>query len=126
MHHQPRSLWLDQCNAAEDIRDQHGLTKAIGYLVGEKFINLLRDLSAHPERESEVTPFAAKIRDIFDIHELAGWFANTRRIGSLGHILDEDEHDTLVEANALDTNPVAGAEDVLAFERARELLLPRD
>ncbi len=126
MRHQPRTPWLDQCHAAEDIRDQYGLTKAIGYLVGEKFIDLLRDLSAHPELESEAAPFAAKIRDIFDFHELAGWFANTKRIGPLGHILDEDEHDTLVEANAVNTNPVTGAEDVLAFERAREILLPRD
>ncbi|MDA3961045.1 MAG: hypothetical protein PF961_09660 [Planctomycetota bacterium] len=126
MHHHARTLWPEQCQAAEDIRERYGLAKAIGYLVGEKFVNLLREVPAHPELESEVAPFVEKIRDIFDIHELAGWFANTKRIGPFGHILNKDEHRALVEADALDTDPVAGAEDVLAFERARELLLPRD
>ena len=34
-------IWIEQCEAARDIREGFGLEKAIGYLIGEKFLNFL-------------------------------------------------------------------------------------
>ncbi len=37
-------VWIEQCEAARDIREAFGLEKAIGYLVGEKLPELPRGL----------------------------------------------------------------------------------
>lgn len=33
-------IWVEQCDAAREIRDARGMRKALGYLVGEKLLNL--------------------------------------------------------------------------------------
>ncbi|MGH7354686.1 MAG: hypothetical protein ACRELS_08960 [Candidatus Rokuibacteriota bacterium] len=35
-------IWIEQCEAAWDIREAFGLQKALGYLIGEKLLNLPR------------------------------------------------------------------------------------
>jgi hypothetical protein len=119
-----RNTWIEQCEAAEEIRENFGKEKAIGYLVGEKFINALRDALRYPEVQAEIPAFAARIREIVEPQDLITWFANVRRIGALGHIATEAQYQLLVEADALESGPVAVAEDILALERAREILLP--
>ena len=32
-------IWIEQCDAAREIRDAWGTNKALGYLIGEKFLN---------------------------------------------------------------------------------------
>ncbi len=34
-------IWIDQCQAARDIREEWGTRKALGYLVGEKLLNYI-------------------------------------------------------------------------------------
>ena len=34
-------IWIDHCHAAGDIREKFGHQKALGYLIGEKFLNFL-------------------------------------------------------------------------------------
>ena len=34
-------IWIDQCEAAEQIEADYGTEKALGYLIGEKFLNFL-------------------------------------------------------------------------------------
>lgn len=41
-------LWIEQCEAARDIREEFGLDKAIGYLVGKKLLAFLRDADQVP------------------------------------------------------------------------------
>ncbi len=118
-----RDTWIDQCAAAEGIREQFGVEKAIGYLVGEKFLNALRYSHGHGEIAEEIPSFATQIREIFERHELAAWFGSVRRLGPLGHILSAEEHREFRDAGALDDDVVRGGEEVLALERARELLL---
>jgi hypothetical protein len=119
-----RSTWTAQCEAAEKIREDWGLEKAIGYLIGEKFISALR-MAGDPEVAAEIPGFAARIRELFDPYELSAWFDSVRRIGPLGHTASEEEYATMVAAGALSNNPVTGAEDILLMERVRELLLDR-
>ena len=35
-------VWIEQCAAARDVREAWGTSKALGYLIGEKFLNYLR------------------------------------------------------------------------------------
>ena len=36
-------IWIEQCEAARDIRDARGARKALGYVVGEKLLNYIRN-----------------------------------------------------------------------------------
>ena len=117
-----RSTWTDQCEAAENIREQFGAEKSIGYLVGEKFVTTLRYARSHPDLAKEIPEFAARIREIFETHELTAWFSTVRRLGPLGHTVSDEDYQVLAATGAIGDNPVSGAEEVLALERARELL----
>lgn len=48
-----RDTWTDQCEAAEDIRERFGIEKAIGYLVGEKFIEPYESWTCTPSTTSK-------------------------------------------------------------------------
>ncbi len=117
-----RSTWTEQCEAAEGIREQFGPDKALGYLVGEKFVTALRYAHSYPDMAKGIPEFAARIREIFDPHELTAWFSTVRRLGPLGHTVSEEEYQALDAAGAIGDDPVSGAEEVLALDRARELL----
>jgi len=41
-------IWIEQCEAARDIREAFGLQKAIGYLIGEKLLDFLRAADQDP------------------------------------------------------------------------------
>jgi len=58
-------IWVDQCNAARDIKEAFGLEKAIGYLIGEKFLNFIEASDQHPEFASELPRFVDEIKQIF-------------------------------------------------------------
>ena len=117
-----RDTWMEQCEAAEGIREQFGSDKALGYLVGEKFVTAVRYARSYPDLAKEIPEFAARIREIFEAHELTTWFSTVRRLGPLGHTVSDEEYQVLDAAGAIDDNPVSGAEEVLALDRARELL----
>ena len=42
-------IWIEQCAAAETIRDKFGLDKALAYLIGEKLFSWLYLSELHPE-----------------------------------------------------------------------------
>ena len=116
-------IWIEQCKAARDIREAFGLQKALGYLIGEKFINFLRAAEDHPEFAGEVPRFAAEIVDIFDRAEIRTYLDTVRRVGPLGHTATDEEYDELREAGAVPESPVRWAQEILLIERAKELLL---
>ncbi len=122
MPHDFRRTWMDQCQAAEDILEQFGPDKALGYLIGEKFVNAIRAAPRYPEVAAELPMFAARIREIVDPQDLRRWFVTVRRVGPLGHAASEEQFQTFVAAGAVEENPVTSAEEILALERARELL----
>lgn len=122
MPHDFRSTWTEQCEAAEGIREQFGPDKALGYLVGEKFVTALRYAGSYPDLAKEIPEFAARIREAFEQHELIAWFSTVRRLGPLGHAASDVEYEALDAAGAIGGDPVSGAEEILALDRARELL----
>ena len=116
-------IWIQQCEAAENIEAEYGTEKALGYLIGEKLLNFLEVAETKPEWLAEVPHFVAKIKDIFEPWQIAQFFETPRRLGVLGHIADEEGHklfrSQLDESDTLRED----SRNLMLFERAREWLL---
>lgn len=116
-------IWVDQCDAARDIRKAFGLEKALGYLIGEKFLNFLRVADQDPAFAGEVLEFIEEIRQIFDQTEIRAYLDEVRRVGPLGHTASDQVYEEMRDAGAIDEDPVEWAEEILLIERAKQLLL---
>ena len=116
-------IWRDQCEAARDIKEAFGLEKAIGYLIGEKFLNFLRAADQDPDFAGEVAPFVEEIRTIFQPSEIRAYLEAVHRVGPLGHVASDEEYEEMREAGAVDEDPVRWAREILLVERVKKLLL---
>ena len=54
-------IWIEQCDAAREIRDAWGIRKAFGYLVGEKLLNYIRASDSDPAWAERLPIFVAEI-----------------------------------------------------------------
>ncbi|MFC1586192.1 hypothetical protein ACFL5V_11645 [Fibrobacterota bacterium] len=52
-----QKLWIDQVKASAGIREKFGLEKALGYLIGEKFLNHLEYAEKEEDFQREIEPF---------------------------------------------------------------------
>ena len=116
-------IWIEQCDAARDIRDAWGTNKALGYLIGEKFLNYLQASTLSSDWAEKVPLFTEEIKRIFTVDELDTYFATTTRVGSAAHVATKEDYELMREAGMFDDDVVRGAADAILFERARELLL---
>ncbi len=116
-------IWIDQCEAARDIREAFGVQKALGYLIGEKLLNFLRAADQDPAFAGEVPGFVEEIREIFDRSEIQAYLDTVHQVGPLGHVASDEVYEEMREAGAIDENPVWWARDILLIERAKKLLL---
>jgi hypothetical protein len=119
-------IWIDQCEAARDIREAFGVEKALGYLIGEKFLNFLQAADQDPDFAGEVTAFVEEIKAIFQPSEIRAYLEAVRRVGPLGHVCDDETYEEMREAGAIDENPVEWAREILLVERAKRALLPEE
>jgi len=46
-------IWIEQCEAAEDIRKRYGQQRALDYLIGEKLFNFVMASEGRPEFAAE-------------------------------------------------------------------------
>lgn len=116
-------IWIEQCEAARDIREAFGLQRAIGYLIGEKLLNFIRAADQDPAFASELPRFVAEIKRIFDRAEIETYLAGVQRVGALGHVASDEAYEEMREAAAIPEDPVWWAGEILLLERAKELLL---
>lgn len=116
-------IWIEQCDAAREIRDAWGTKKALGYLIGEKLLNHIRASDSDPSWAATLPLFANEIKRIFTAEQLAVYFATTTRVGPAAHVATEEQYQAMRDAGALDDDVVSGAADAVRFERARLLLL---
>ena len=117
-------LWEQQCDAALDIRERHGLEKALGYLIGEKFLNLLEYSKEHVEVRLDVQDFAERIRRDWPSGQLLSYFKNVERVGAQGHVLDDETFKYMQGKGVFAEGPSEWAEQLLLLEQARKMLLP--
>jgi len=116
-------IWIEQCEAARDIREAFGLQKALGYLIGEKLLNFLRAADEDPAFAGELPRIVAEIKRVFDRAEIETYLDNVQRVGALGHVASDEAYEEMREAGAIPEDPVEWAEEILLIERAKKLLL---
>ena len=61
----PREHWQDHCNVAPDIRERHGLSAALGYVVGEKLMMFAQTAETDDRFRAELPSFCKKTRQLF-------------------------------------------------------------
>lgn len=116
-------IWIDQCESACGIAEEFGTEKALGYLIGEKLLNFVREADKRPEFAQELPSFLAEIRRRFEPFEIRAFLDNLRRVGAEGHACTDEQYEVLRSAGALGRDIVRGAEDVIIVGRIREMLL---
>ena len=118
-----QEIWIEQCEAARDIREAFGLQKALGYLIGEKLLNFLRAADQDPAFAGDLPRFVEEIKRIFTREEIGEYLATVHRVGPLGHVASDEVYEEMREAGAIEENPVWWAREILFIERAKTLLL---
>jgi len=154
----------DWVTSAEGIRDQFGIKKALGYVIGEKFYGVLRLVASHQDsiksieeerRKPDYNPirtyslgkygesvenrdetyeknkklvseskdileeFVRLIEETFAWHEINEYFDSHPRLGSMGHIASEEEHDFMVEKGAVERTIDSEIRDALVFDEIK-------
>ena len=148
--------WVE---AAEGIQDQFGIEKALGYVIGEKFYNLVSMLHASRttiraideerrkpnyrpirertygnsklienldetyadekakviETEGLLVKFVFLINQVFSSQEIRKYFQSHPRLGAMGHITSEEQHDFMVSTGAIPHSIDTEVEDALIF-----------
>ena len=127
-------IWIEQCEAAQEIEDEFGTQKALEYLVGEKFLSFLEAAESNADFRAEIPAFVAKIKEIFEPWQLAQYLETARETEPFdpglfeprSHLeLGEEE----IEFDAEEIEDMRKDDirqctrDLLLMERAREWLL---
>lgn len=125
---QPHKIWIDQCEAAEDLEAEFGSQQALDYLVGEKFLNFLEAGETDADFRGEIPAFVTRIKSIFERWQLAQCLETARGTEPFDPALfddaDEEEEfdaETIEEIRKDDIRQCT--RDLLLIERAREWLL---
>ena len=114
-------IWIDQCEATEDIREQHGIESAIGYLVGEKLMNFIQAGDTNAEFAAELPLFVTQIKEIFQSYEITAFFDQLAEDSAVDRDADW-VFDSLEDAEFEPEDLVEEAQKILLIERAKELL----
>ena len=72
-------IWIEQCEAAEQIEGEFAMQKALDYLVGEKFLNFLEAAETDAEFRAEIPAFVSLAKP--------GWTPLPPTIGLIWQIL---------------------------------------
>lgn len=123
----------EQIDAAINIKDDFGIEKAIGYAVGEKLFNLIKefrylqenrkdDLEIINDFEGIIIKMAEWIMEIFTEEEIHRYFESNPRFGSLGHTATEEEYELFVEKGAVEHTIDTEIEDALIMGEIKKYL----
>jgi len=93
----PNEFIESKCEAARNILEDFGPEKAMGYLIGEKFLNFLEVAETFKDYRATIPAFVAEIQSIFEPWQLAEYLDTPRRLGALGHTADQEGHRMLRE-----------------------------
>ena len=116
-------IWIDQCEAAQGIKEQYGIKKALGYLIGEKLVNFVEAAYQDSAFDEELPKFIAEIKAIFQSWEIKEYLDSLERVGVLGHVCTDEQYETLHKSGAIPDDPVGEAEDIIMVERVKRLLM---
>src|ERR1700676_3299425 len=94
----PTEIIRSQVDAARGILEEFGAEQAMGYLIGEKFLNFLEVAETDGQWRQAIPAFVAQIKGLFEPLQLAEFLNTPRRLGALGHVADDEGHRILREA----------------------------
>ena len=91
-----QDIWKEQCEAARDVRERHGLVSALDYLVGEKLMTFAETASTRSEFARELPRFVAEVRRMYDADEIRLYLEHLERMqvaneGALAAEPDDDD-----------------------------------
>jgi hypothetical protein len=113
-------IWIEQCAATEDIREQFGTKNALDYLIGEKLFTFVEAAERDSEFAAQLPAFVAAIQRLFpaeEIREYLDHLENTKFLAPPEPEIEDGDEDEPWPAN-----PVLGAAELLRFSRIRQLL----
>jgi hypothetical protein len=119
----PTEIIRSQADAAHGILEDFGPEKAMGYLIGEKFLNFLEVAEADRQWRQAIPSFVAEIKALFEPSPLAEFLNTPRRLGALGHASSEAGHRLLRVALEESEQVRQDARNPMLLEWAKELLL---
>jgi hypothetical protein len=74
-----KNPWIEQCDAAERIRDAFGLEKALEYIIGEKCFSFVSIAERAPGFARELPQIANTIRRIFTKSQIRDYLKRLKR-----------------------------------------------
>ena len=119
----PTEIIADWFQAAQGVDEDYGREKAMGYLIGEKFLTFLEGAETDREWREAIPAFVTEIKAIFEPWQLADFLNTPRRLGALGHASTEEGH-RLLRAEWTKAERIReDARNMMLVEWAKELLL---
>src|SRR5271166_5192722 len=111
-------IWIEQCAATEDIREQFGAKNALDYLIGEKLFTFVMASEQDSEFAAQLPAFVAAIQGLFSAEEIRAFLDHLES----AKFLASPEAEVEDEEEPWPANPVLGAAELLRFSRIRQLL----
>ena len=115
-------IWVEQCEAAEEIKRRYGTKAAFDYLVAEKLLNFADAAITHPAFARELPLFVARVRGLFTVKEMRRHFnrieCEQRKYDA--YIEERNEFDE--EDEVILESPVVATERARQFAAIAELL----
>ena len=122
----PTEIIQSQSDAAKNILDDFGPEKAMGYLIGEKFLNFLEVAETDRKWREAIPAFITEIKALFEPNQLAEYLNTPRRLGALGHVASEEAHQMFLDELDEEQLVKEDARNLTLLEWAKELLLEED
>lgn len=119
----PEEIIQEWCEAARNVEGASGDQKAMGYLIGEKFLNFLEVAETNREWREAIPAFVAEINGIFELWKLSEFLNMPCRLGALGHATTEEGHRLLTADWTEEERIRQDARKLILLEWAKELLL---
>jgi hypothetical protein len=119
----PEEVITDWCEATRGVEDDWGREKAMGYLIGEKFLNFLERAETDREWRKAIPIFVAEIKALFEPWQLADFLNTPRPLGPLGHTVGEEGYRILRAEWEEEERIRDDARNLMLLEWAKELLL---
>lgn len=109
-------IWIEQYDAAQDIKLRYGLKAAFDYLVAEKLLNFANVAVQHPEFARELPRFVSQVRLMFTPQEMRTHIA---RVECEQH---ENNAAAMEDDDLIRESPATAAERARQFATIKELL----
>jgi len=121
-------IWIEQCDAAQEIKLRYGLKAAFDYIVAEKLLNFTDAAVSDPEFARELPRFISRVKGLFTpqeirtqldriVHEPREYDADIEEGDNFSKADELREEDELIFES-----PAAAAERARQFATIRELL----